>query len=117
MDSEIEAVNPTYIDFLIAAVGDFNIILETRYDEGCFIPVKLFLINCSEYTKVTDDILFIISKADELQYHKGCVYLIFNVKYVNEVKRILELVSDKLGISSGQLINLKDHAFVEVDEL
>ena len=66
---------------------------------------------------MTDDILFIISKADELQYHKGCVYIIFNVKYVTEVKRILKLVSDKLGISSGQLINLKDHAFVEVDEL
>ncbi|MCE4605893.1 MAG: hypothetical protein F7B59_00975 [Desulfurococcales archaeon] len=117
MDSEIQAVNPAFIDFLIATTGDFNIILETSYDEGCFLPVKLFLVNCSEHTKVTDEILFIISKADELQYHKGCAYIIFNVKYVSEVRRILELISDKLGISPDQLVSLKDHAFIEVDEL
>ncbi|MCE4614948.1 MAG: hypothetical protein F7B60_05425 [Desulfurococcales archaeon] len=80
------------------------------------MPRKLFLVNCSEKTKVTDEILFIISKADELEYHRGCVYIIFNVTYVNEVRSIIRLITDKLGFKAGQLISLKDHAFVEVDE-
>jgi hypothetical protein len=116
LESEVRAVKPLLIDFLVGTVKDFNIILETRYKENCFIPVKLFLASCSEETEVTDDVLFIISKADELEYHHGCVYIIFNVSYISEIRNILRIISEKLGYNFGELISLKDHAFVEVDE-
>jgi hypothetical protein len=109
---EIDIVNPLLIEFYLGSIKDYNIILESRYEE-CFIPVRLILVNCNSDSPVTDEVLFIVSKADKLEYHNGCVYIIFEVSYVAEVINLLSMISNKLGI--GEKVNtvIKDHAFVE----
>jgi len=107
-------MNPYLIEFYLGSIRDYEVVLESQYDE-CFIPVRLILVNCNSQAPVTDEVLYIVSKADKLEYHKGCVYIIFEVSYVTEVANLLSMVNKKLTGNDTVNTEIKDHAFVEVD--
>ncbi len=107
-------MNPSLIEFYLDSIQDYDVILESQY-EDCFIPVRLILVNCNSEAPVTDEVLYIVSKADKLEYHKGCVYIIFEVSYVTEVVNLLSMVNKKLTGNNSVNTVIKDHALVEVD--
>ncbi len=107
-------MNPSLIEFYLGSIKDYEVILESQY-EGCFTPVRLILVNCNSEAPVTDEVLYIVSKADKLEYHKGCVYIIFEVSYVTEVANLLSMINKKLTGNDNVDIEIRDHAFVEVD--